>query len=69
MEDLIRALTILNKYLEDGYNKNYPTYCEHDELMVCVDPGKISEEDMMELNKLGFISCEDYMVSYRFGSC
>ena len=40
MEDLIKALTILNKYL-DGYHKNYPTICEHDELIVYVDPEKI----------------------------
>lgn len=69
MEDLIKALTILSKYLDDGYNKDYPTLCEHDELMVCVDPKRILEEDMIELNELGFISCGDYMVSYRFGSC
>lgn len=69
MEDLIKALTILNKYLDDGYNKNYPTACEHDELIVCVDPEKISEEDMIELNKLGFMPSNDYMISYRFGSC
>ena len=68
MEDLIKALTILNKYLDDGYHKNYPTICEHDELIVCVDPGKISEEDMIELNKLGFIPSDYFMISYRFGS-
>lgn len=34
MEDLIKALTIMMKYM-DGYNLNYPTHCEHDELMVC----------------------------------
>ena len=69
MEDLIKALTILNKYLDDGYNKNYPTACEHDELIVYVDPEKISEEDMIELNKLGFIPSDYFMISYKFGSC
>lgn len=70
MNDLIKALTILNKYLE-GYHKNYPTSCEHDALYVHVDYTKISEEDLIELKMLGFIPCEDLgnMISYRYGSC
>ena len=70
MDDLIKALTILNKYLE-GYNKDYPTSCEHDALYVQVDYTKISQEDLDELQILGFIPCEDLgnMVSYRYGSC
>ena len=68
MEDLIKALTIMMKYM-DGYNLNYPTHCEHDELMVCVDPGKISEEDLTELSKLGFIVGDECMISYKYGSC
>ena len=40
MDDLIKALIILNKYLE-GYNKDYPTSCEHDALYVQVDYTKI----------------------------
>ena len=70
MEDLIKALIILNKYLE-GYNKDYPTSCEHDALYVQVDYTKISQEDLNELQILGFFPCEDLgnMVSYRYGSC
>ena len=70
MDDLIKALTILNKYLE-GYNKDYPTSCEHDALYVQVDYTKISQEDLNELQILGFFPCEDLgnMVSYRYGSC
>ena len=70
MENLIKALTILNKYLE-GYNKDYPTFCEHDVLYVRVDYTKISQEDLNELQMLGFSPCEDLgnMVSYRYGSC
>ena len=70
MYDLIKALTILNKYLE-GYNKDYPTSCEHDALYVQVDYTKISQEDLDELQILGFIPSEDLgnMVSYRYGSC
>lgn len=70
MDDLIKALTILNKYLE-GYEKNYPTSCEHDALYVQVDYTKISQEDLNELQILGFFPCEDLgnMMSYRYGSC
>lgn len=70
MDDLIKALTILNKYL-DGYNKKYPTSCDHDSLYVQVDYKKISQEDINELETLGFIPCEylGNMVSYRYGSC
>lgn len=70
MEDLIKALTILNKYLE-GYKKDYPTSCEHDVLYVQVDYTKISQEDLNELDELGFIPCEDLgnMMSYKYGSC
>ena len=70
MDDLIKALTILNKYLE-GYNKKYPTSCDHDSLYVQVDYKKISHEDLNELEKLGFRPCEDLgnMISTRYGSC
>lgn len=70
MDDLIKALTILNKYL-DGYNKEYPTSCEHDALYVQVDYTKISQEDLDVLQILGFSPCEDLgnMVSYKYGSC
>jgi hypothetical protein len=70
MEDLIKALTILNKYLE-GYNKEYPTFCEHDVLYVRVDYTKISQEDLDELETLGFKPCEylGNMMSNVYGSC
>jgi hypothetical protein len=70
MDNLIKALTILNKYL-DGYNKKYPTSCEHDVLYVQVDYKKISQEDLNELQILGFSPCEDLgnMMSYEYGSC
>ena len=70
MEDLIKALTILNKYLE-GHYKNYPTFCEHDVLYVQVDYTKISQEDLNELQILGFFPCEDLgnIMSYKYGSC
>ena len=70
MEDLIKALTILNKYLE-GYHKEYPTTCEHDVMFVQVDYTKISQDDLIELETLGFRPCEDLgnMMSFRYGSC
>lgn len=70
MNDLIKALTILNKYLE-GYHKDYPTSCDHDVLYVHVDYTKISQEDLDELQILGFSPCEDLgnMKSYLYGSC
>lgn len=55
MEDLIKALTILKKYLKDRYDK-YPTLCEHDILYVCgIDLPKIPVEEVRLLDELGFI--------------
>ncbi len=67
MEDLIRALEIFAKYT-DSYA---PTHCEHDELLVNVNPAVVSEEDKAELEKLSFRESEysDMFRSYRFGSC
>lgn len=68
MKELIKALQILSKYVE-GYNENYPTHCEHDELQVIVNPEKVSDDDKEELDKLGFFPEDDYFVSYKYGSC
>lgn len=66
MEDLIKALQIFLKYSND----TYPTCCEHDELHVCVDPNKVSEEDMLKLDELGFTpDGVGGFHSFRFGSC
>lgn len=67
MEDLIKALTIFLKY-GNPYN---PTHCEHDVMQVAIEPGRVSEDDVAELNKLGFIIDEEYdcFMSFRFGSC
>lgn len=67
MEDLIKALQIFLKY----GNPEFPTHCEHDILMIAdIDPEKVSEEDIKELDKLGFFISEQYdsFVSFRFGS-
>lgn len=64
MKDLIEALTIFSKYTQD----NRPTICEHDELIVLVDPSLVSEEDMARLCVLGFLSSDEHFKSFRFGS-
>jgi hypothetical protein len=66
MDDLIEALTILRKY----GNPRCPTNCTHDELMVCVDPGRVKLEDVQRLMELSFrVSSDGAFVSFRFGSC
>lgn len=73
MEDLIEGLEIIKKYLDDkNKNKNSPINCAHDELQIAdVGPTDLTEEDRSELERLGF-ECdddEDYIYSFRFGSC
>lgn len=69
MEDLIKALQIFMKY----GNSAYPCHCEHDVLYICVIKNKedVSEEDLTELDKLGFRWDEEYgcFASFKFGSC
>lgn len=67
MEDLIKALQIFLKY----GNPDNPTHCEHDEMLVCIDPDIVSDEDKVELYKLGFFVSKEYptcFMSFRFGS-
>lgn len=67
MRDLIEALTILSKY----GNPDFPTHCEHDEMLVVIDPAIVSEEDKQRLEELDFIPNENdnrTFISYRFGS-
>jgi len=71
MKDLIKALQILLKYANDD---RCPTHCEHDQLYIGAgidELEKISEEDINELDDLGFFwSDEDEgFISFRFGSC
>jgi len=70
MEDLIKALTILKKYIVDSYDMKYPTACEHDVLYVCVNPEDVSDEDKIELDRLGFFPDEEGygFASFKFGS-
>ena len=70
MKDLIKALQIFIKYANDD---RCPTHCEHDQLYIgCgIELGKVSEEDIRELDELGFFwsDADDGFISYRFGSC
>lgn len=64
LSNLIEALQIFLKYGDVAR----PTHCEHDTLMVCVDPEKVSQEDKYKLDKLGFHISEDHFESFRYGS-
>ncbi len=67
MNDLIEALMILNKY----DNPPSPVHCEHDIMLIMVDPDLVSDEDKGRLEDLGvFVSTEhpECFASYKFGS-
>lgn len=64
MSNLIKALQIFLKYGDPAY----PTHCEHDILMVCIDPSDVNDEDIQSLADLGFFQEGDYFKSYRYGS-
>jgi hypothetical protein len=67
MEKLIEALQIFLKYK----NEDYPTHCEHDELMIMgITEEEVSEEDKVKLNELGFHwnSGSECWISFRYGS-
>ena len=62
-----QALQILLKY----GNPYSPTHCEHDSMLVCIDPDKVSKEDKEELDRLGFFPSDEdaeCFESFRFGS-
>lgn len=66
MEDLIKALQIFLKY----DNPEYPTWCDHDELNVVIDPNIVSKEDKKTLEDLGFfVDSEGGFKSFKFGNC
>lgn len=70
MKDLIKALQILLKYANNDYA---PTHCEHGKLYIgCgIELEKVTEEDIKELDELGFFWDEesDGFMSFRFASC
>ena len=69
MGDLVKALQIFLKY---GDSRR-PCHCEHDILTICGEEytkDNISEEDVVELDRLGFFwdEEEDAFQSFKFGS-
>ena len=66
MSKLIEALQIFLKY----GNPNYPTHCEHDVLMVCINPKIVSDTDKEALKALSFHPSNDGegFHSYKYGS-
>lgn len=59
MKDLIEALLILQKYLNNP-DSEYPTSCEHDMLYVCdVNMKDIPVDDIHKLYDLGFLPGTD----------
>jgi hypothetical protein len=64
MSRLHEAIGIFLKYGD----VERPTHCEHDELIVCVDPSVVSAEDIQKLDELGFFVSEDSFKSFRYGS-
>lgn len=67
LSDLIAALTIFLKY---GDVSN-PTNCQHDEMRIFPGSSEITENDLKELEKLGFAPDDDIQgafISNRFGS-
>lgn len=65
MEELIRALNILSKYMKDDYCRDFPTSCEHDVLYVCsVDLERMDVDTVHKLIELGFIPGSDDDTGY-----
>ncbi len=66
MKDLIEALHIFLKYGDI----DYPTHCEHDILWVCIDASKVSPDDRLTLDGLGFFvdESDNCFKSYKYGS-
>lgn len=63
--DLIIGLALLSR---GQANDISPLYCSHDELTVCADPEEFHEEELMELEMLGFFVEDEAFKSVRFGS-
>jgi hypothetical protein len=64
-EQLVEVFTIASKYGD----KKWITHCEHDEMWLCIDGEKVSEEDKKRLDELGFFEDDGGFKSYRHGSC
>ena len=68
MENLIKALQIFLKHGDVAY----PTHCEHDVLYIFPQSDDFTDEELAELEKLGFYHNDDAgygFKSYHYGSC
>lgn len=63
--DLIIGLALLSR---GQTNDISPLYCAHDELTVCASPEEFHEEEIAELEMLGFLVDGEVFKSFRFGS-
>lgn len=65
--DLINGLGML--YL-GKYDDVSPTHCEHDKMTVMSDPARFTEDQIEQLEHLGFLAdrSEGCFYSWRFGS-
>lgn len=70
MKELIEAFQIFAKYIGD---EKYPTHCEHDVMYIACDPKIVTEEDRIELDRLGFRfgngEPDEVFYSFKYGSC
>jgi len=63
MNDLLRALKILSKYLDVCFEEN-PTQCEDGKLIVLVDPTRVPRCTISKLKGLGFYPDLDKQVFF-----
>ncbi len=72
MVEFLKALKIFTKYINrDSYGWKYPFTCEHEILYVtAVNPRDVSQEDIEELESLGFEAdiYEGIFYSTKYGS-
>lgn len=67
MEDLIKARQIMLKHGD----VDRPTHCEHDELHVYPNNMDFTDDEITQLDDLGFFPTDDGegFMSFKFGSC
>ena len=67
-KELVAGLVLLSR----GHSNNYaPLHCEHDELTICADPAKFTDEELLALDDLGFHTSQTgdpTFYSFKFGS-
>ncbi len=66
MMNLIEALIIFSRYSSEDVIS-----CEHDKMIVCIDPSEVKDDDRDRLRELSFEvhHGDKNFFSHRFGSC